>query len=253
MMSEFLYGRNPVYECLRAGRRRVRQILIAEGSKETGTLAEIARLARHKRIPLQRTDRRQLDRLAPNVNHQGVLAEADEYPYVEVADMLAAARERGQAPLLLLLDCLQDPQNLGTLLRTAQVAGAHGVVLPERRAAAITPAVVNASSGASEHLAVAQVVNLVQTMEMLKANDVWIAGLEDVPQAQSLWSADLRGPIALVVGSEGSGIRRLVRERCDLMIRLPMFGQINSLNAAVAGSIALYEILRQRGMFNEHL
>lgn len=252
-MSEFLYGRNAVYECLRAGRRRVIQVLIAEGSKETGTLAEIARLTRHKRVALQRVDRRQLDRLAPNVNHQGVLAEADEYPYVEVAEMLAVARERGQAPLLLLLDCLQDPQNLGTLLRTAQVAGAHGVVLPERRAAAITPAVVNASSGASEYLAVAQVVNLVQTIEMLKANDVWIAGLEDVPQAQLLWSADLRGPIALVVGSEGSGMRRLVRERCDLMIRLPMFGQINSLNAAVAGSIALYEILRQRGMFNEHL
>jgi len=252
-MSELVYGRNPVYECLRAGRRSILRLLIAQNSKETGTLGEIVRLARHKRLSFQRVDRHQLDRLVPNVNHQGVVAEVSAYPYVEIAEMLAIARERAQSPLLLLLDCLQDPQNLGTLLRTAQVVGAHGVVLLERRAASITPAVVNASSGACEHLRVAQVVNLVQTMERLKAENLWIAGLEDVPEAQLLWNADLRGPIALVVGSEGSGIRRLVRERCDFMIRLPMFGQINSLNAAVAGSIALYEILRQRGMQNEHL
>ncbi len=252
-MSEFLYGRNPIYECLRAGRRRVVRLLVAEGSKESGGLAEIARLAQHKRIPLQRTDRRQLDKLAPGANHQGILAEVGAYPYVEVEAMLAAAREHGQPPLLLLLDCLQDPQNLGALLRTAEVAGAHGVVLPDRRSASITAAVVSASSGACEHLRIAQVTNLAQTMEFLKAENVWIAGLEDTLEAQPVWEADLGGPTALVVGSEGSGIRRLVRETCDFVVRLPMFGQINSLNAAVAGSIALYEILRQRGKLDEHL
>lgn len=246
-MSEFLYGRNPVAECLRAGRRKVARLLVAEGSKESGALSEITRLAQHRRVPLQRTDRRQLDKLAPGANHQGILAEVGAYPYVEVEVMLAAARERGETPLLLLLDCLQDPQNLGTLLRTAEVVGAHGVILPDRRSASITPAVVSASSGACEHLRIAQVINLAQTMELLKAEDVWIAGLEDTPEAQPVWEADLSGPTALVVGSEGGGIRRLVRETCDFTVRLPMFGQINSLNAAVAGSIALYEVLRQRG------
>ncbi|MBN1936556.1 MAG: 23S rRNA (guanosine(2251)-2'-O)-methyltransferase RlmB [Anaerolineae bacterium] len=246
-MSEFLYGRNPIYECLHAGRRGVTRLLVAEGSKEKGTLSEVVRLAQHKRIPIQHAEHRQLDKLAPSVNHQGVLAEVAAYPYVEIEAMLAAAREGGEAPLLLLLDCLQDPQNLGTLLRTAEVVGVHGVILPDRRSVSITPAVVNASSGACEHLRIAQIINLVQTMQSLKAENVWIAGLEDAPEAQTLWSADLRGPTALVVGSEGSGMRRLVRETCDFMVRLPMFGQINSLNAAVAGSIALYEITRQRG------
>jgi 23S rRNA (guanosine2251-2'-O)-methyltransferase len=176
------------------------------------------------------------------------VAEASDYPYASVEQMLALASERDEPPWLLLLDCLQDPQNLGTLLRTAEVLGVHGIVLPERRAVQVTPAVVSASSGASEHLLIARVTNLVRAMNALKQQDVWIAGLEDMPEATPPWQADLRGPMAVVVGSEGRGIRRLVRETCDLSICLPMRGQVNSLNAAVAGSVALYEIARQRGL-----
>ena len=244
-MRELLYGRNAVRECLRAGRRTVYKVLLAEGVKESGTVADILNTARGQGIVPQRVERRQLDGLG-DVNHQGVAAEVGPYPYSDVEAMLRAAGERGESPLLLLLDCLQDPQNLGTLLRTAEAVGVHGVIIPKRRAVAVTPAVVNASAGAVEHLFIARVTNLVQAMERLKAADVWVAGLEDVPEAQLYHRADLNMPLALVVGSEGAGMRRLVRERCDFLIRLPMRGRIGSLNASVAGSIALYEIWRQR-------
>jgi 23S rRNA (guanosine2251-2'-O)-methyltransferase len=146
----------------------------------------------------------------------------------------------------LILDCLQDPQNLGTLLRTAEVVGVHGIVLPERRSVGVTPAVVSVSSGASEHTRIVQVTNLVRAMKELQERGVWIAGLEAVSGATRVWQADFKGPLALVVGSEGQGLRRLVRETCDYLVELPMRGQINSLNAAVAGSVVLYEAARQR-------
>jgi 23S rRNA (guanosine2251-2'-O)-methyltransferase len=222
--------------------------MVAQRAKARGTLAEIVALADRRGVPVRRVDRLQLDKLGKRINHQGVVAEVSGYPYVDLDEILATAAERGEPPWILLLDCLQDPQNLGTLLRTAEIVGVHGVVLPARRSAQVTPAVVSASSGASEHLRVAQVTNLVRAMESLKERDVWIAGLEDVAAAQELWQADLGGALGLVVGSEGQGIRRLVRETCDFYIRLPMHGQVNSLNAAVAGSVALYEVARQRGM-----
>lgn len=245
-MKELLYGRNPIYECLRAARRSVYRLLLASGAQEKGTLADIASLARQRQVPVERIDRRQLDRLAGSPNHQGVALEVSDYPYAGVDDMLALATQQGQPPWLLLLDCLQDPQNLGTLLRTAEVVGVHGVVVPERRAAHVTPAVASASSGASEHLLIARVTNLVQAMKDLQERDVWIAGIEDVAGAQVMWQSDLRGALALVVGSEGQGMRRLVRETCDFIVCLPMRGRINSLNASVAGSVVLYEVARQR-------
>ena len=245
-MRETIYGRNPVYECLRAGRREVFALQIAQGARERGTLGDIAALASGARIPLRRSPRSELDRATAQANHQGVIAEVGGYPYADLDRMLSLAASRGEAPWILLLDCLQDPQNLGTLLRTAEVVGVHGVVIPDRRAAQITPAVVSASSGASEHMLVAQVTNLVRSMQQLKERDVWIAGLEDVPEARAPWETDLRGSLALVVGSEGQGMRRLVRETCDWMVSLPMRGQISSLNAAVAGPVALYEVARQR-------
>ena len=245
MMRELLYGRNAVRECLRAGRRTVYKVLLAEGVKESGTVADILNTARGRGIVPQRVERRQLDGLG-DVNHQGVAAEVEPYPYSDPEEMLKVAKERGESPLLLLLDCLQDPQNLGTLLRTAEAVGVHGVIIPKRRAVAVTPAVVNASAGAVEHLLVARVTNVVQAMDRLKTAGVWVVGLEDVPEAQLYHRADLNMPLALVVGSEGGGMRRLVRERCDFLIRLPMRGRIGSLNASVAGSIALYEIWRQR-------
>lgn len=243
-MRELLYGRNAVHECLRAGRRTVYKVLLAEGIRESGIIADILDATRGRGIVPQHVERRQLDGLG-EVNHQGVAAEVEEYPYSDPEAMLKTAEERGEYPLLLLLDCLQDPQNFGALLRTAEAVGVHGVIIPKRRAVAVTPAVVNASAGAVEHLLVARETNLVQVMDRLKATDVWVVGLEDVPEAQLYHRADLNIPLALVVGSEGEGMHRLVRERCDFLIRLPMRGRIGSLNASVAGSIALYEIWRQ--------
>jgi 23S rRNA (guanosine2251-2'-O)-methyltransferase len=246
MANEFLYGRNAVREALRARRRQLHRLIVSSGVQETGVVAEIVRLAEAGGVPVQRVERQLLDRQLRDANHQGVILEAGPYPYVELEECLALAREHGQPPLLLLLDHLQDPQNIGTLLRTAEVVGAHGVALPGRRAAEITPAVVNASSGATEHLRVVLVGNLAQTIATLQKEGVWVVGLEDDEQAQELDRADLDMPLALVVGAEGAGLARLVRERCDFLVRLPMAGQIASLNAAVAGSIALYGAWRQR-------
>jgi len=246
-MREILYGRNAAREALRAGRRKIYKLILARGAKETGIVADIATLASKSGVAIQRVERQQLDRIG-DVNHQGVAAEAAPYPYVELEEILAEADQRQEMPLLLMLDCLQDPQNFGALLRTAEIIGVHGVVIPKRRAVGITPAVVNSSAGATEHLLVARMTNLVRTMKELKAQELWIVGLEDVPQAQPYYQSDLKMPLTLVVGSEGRGMGRLVRETCDILIRLPMRGKISSLNAAVAGSIALYEVWRQRGM-----
>ena len=244
-MWEVIYGRNSVYEALRAGRRRCQSLLVAEGIQEKGTAAQLLAVAQERQIPLRRVPRQQLEQLGP-VNHQGVAAQVAPYPYVELEAMLQLAQERNEMPFLLLLDCLQDPQNLGSLLRTAEVVGVHGVVIPLHRATEVTPAVSNASAGAVEHLLVARVTNLVRTMQELKALGMWVVGLEYMAEAQEFDRADLNMPLALVVGSEGLGLGHLVRQRCDLWIKLPMQGKVNSLNASVAGSIALYEAWRQR-------
>ncbi len=244
-MRETLYGRNAVYESLRAGRRRFCRLLLAESVRAADVVAEILRLAEAAEVPVERVPRRHLDWLG-GVNHQGVVLEASEYPYTDLDEILVEARQRGEPPFLLLLDLLQDPQNVGSLLRTAEAVGVHGVVLQRRRAAGITPAVVHTSAGAVEHLRVAQVTNIVEAITRLKGRDVWVVGLENVRGAQRYDQADLSGPLALVVGSEGRGIRRLVQDRCDLMVYLPMAGKVTSLNAAVAGSVVLYEAWRQR-------
>ncbi len=243
-MIDLLYGRRPVYEALRAGRRRIYSLVLAEGIKESEVVGQIVSLARSNQAPVNHSSRRELDKVSPH--HQGVVAETDPYPYVDLDDILAFAAERQESPLLLLLDLLQDPQNVGSLLRTAEAVGVHGVILQRRRAVEITPAVVSASAGAVEHLRVAQVTNLARAIDELKKHDVWVAGLEATTEARLYHQADLRGPLALVVGSESGGLRRLVRDKCDLMLRLPMHGRVASLNAAVAGSVALYEVERQR-------
>lgn len=244
-MREILYGRNAVLESLRAGRRKPYKLVLAEGVRQTDTIGQIVFLAEQVGVPISHTDRRNLDRIG-NVNHQGVALEASEYPYSVLGDILDVAQARNEAPLLLLLDLLKDPQNAGSLLRTAEAVGAHGIVIQRRRAVGITPAVIHASAGAVEHLRVAQVTNLVDAIKRLKAYDVWVAGLETVRDAQRYDQADLSGSLALVVGSEGEGMRRLVRERCDFLLFIPMRGAVTSLNASVAGSIVLYEALRQR-------
>lgn len=242
--KETIYGRNPVREVLRAGRRRVHQIQLAEGVVERGLLMEINDIARASGIRIKRVPRTSLDREISN--HQGIVAIVDPFEYGSIDEMLELAVERGEPPWILLLDMIQDPQNLGTLLRTAEAVGVHGVVIPARRSASVTPAVVSASSGASEHMIIAR-SNLADAIGRLKKADLWIAGLENAPEASIYWDADLKGPLGLVVGSEGSGMRRIVRESCDFLVGIPMRGEIDSLNASVAGAIALYAVLERRG------
>jgi 23S rRNA (guanosine2251-2'-O)-methyltransferase len=245
-VKEALYGRNPVRECLRAGRRPFRRLFLAEGVRRNALVKEIAALAGQRGCPLQTCPRSDLSGLAGSRHHQGVVLEAGSYPYADLGDISAAAREAGPAALVLMLDRLQDPQNVGTLLRTAEAVGVQGVVLPERRATEITPAVAKASAGASEHLRIAQVKNLARAVTRLQEGGLWVMGLEDDPKAALYSAMDWHRPLALVVGSEGHGLRRLVREKCDGLVRLPMRGQIESLNAAVAGSVVLYEVWRAR-------
>jgi 23S rRNA (guanosine2251-2'-O)-methyltransferase len=243
-MKEWIVGRNPVYEVLRAGRREAYRLMVAEGVQEKGRLAEILRICKAKKISLQTASRRQLDSLGDG--NQGVALETNGYSYSALPDMLETAFQRGEPPFLLILDTLQDPQNLGTLLRTAEIVGVHGVLLPFRRTATVTPAVVSASSGASEHLLIGQ-TNLAQAIDTLKEQDVWVAGLEGGESGRDLDQVRLDGALALVVGNEAEGMRPLVRESCDVLVRIPMRGQIDSLNAAVAGSVALYFTWQARG------
>jgi len=244
-MREALYGRNAVYEALTAGRRELYKLSLAEGIRESDVVDQIIHLAEEARVPIERVDRNTLDRFG-NFSHQGVVLEASEYPYSSLDGLFRIAESGDEPPLFLLLDLLKDPHNVGSLLRTAEAVGVHGAVIQRRRAVDITPTVVHTSVGAVEHLRVAQVTNLVRAIEWLKDQRVWVAGMEAVRGAQRYDQADLSGSLAVVVGSEGKGMRRLVRERCDFLIQLPMRGAIPSLNASVAGSVVLYEALRQR-------
>ena len=236
-MKEIIYSRNAVYETLIARRRQSLKLELAEGVKEKGRLSEIIQLARERKISVKRVPRGRLERL--KANHQGVALEVSGYPYADETDIFELAEKRDEPLFVLLLDSLNDPQNFGTLLRTAEVVGVHGVVIPLARTVGVTPAVVNASSGASEHLLIAQ-ANLHQTITALKEAGAWIIGLEGGEQAESPDKVRLDGAIGLVVGSEGEGMRPLTAKSCDILMKLPMNGQIESLNAAVAGSVALY-------------
>ena len=247
-MKEWVYGRNAVYETLRARRRQAFRLRLAQGVEQKGRLADILKLGAERHLAVERVPRASLDQLADG--HQGVALEVSPYIYSDLAGIVKAAIRLEEAPFLLILDALQDPQNLGSLLRTAEAVGVHGVLLPLRQTATVTPAVVNASAGASEHLRVAQ-VNLAQAIDALKGAGIWVIGLDAGPAAQPPEKVRLDGPLALVVGSEGSGMRDLVRKSCDLLLRLPMCGQVASLNAAAAGSIVLYLALQQRAQTNK--
>lgn len=243
-MREWIGGRNPVREVLRAGKRRAHRLLLARGTRVQDVLAEVVRWCDGHGIPIDQAPREELD--ARESGHQGVCLEVDPYPYADFDAILESSLQGSAPPFLLLLDTLQDPQNLGTLLRTGEAVGVHGVLLPYRRTATVTPAVVRASSGATEHLAIAQ-TNLAQAIQQMKPHNIWVIGLEGTDEAASPDRIDLNRSLALVVGNEGQGMRRLVRESCDLLLRLPMRGEIESLNAAVAGSVALYLAWRARG------
>jgi 23S rRNA (guanosine2251-2'-O)-methyltransferase len=242
-MKEWIAGRNPVYEALIAGRRQFFQLRLAKGAEEKGRLNDIAKIARQSHIPIETVERSQLNDLA--ANHQGVALQVSEYPYVDLGDMIDLAQSRKEPPFILILDVLQDPQNFGNLIRSAEAFGVHGIVIPPNRAVGVIPSVVHSSSGASEHMLITQ-SNLAQAIEALKQNNIWVVGLESNSSAQSIGSISLNGSLAIVVGSEGEGLRELTRKSCDFLAFLPMSGKMESLNAAVAGSIALYLVFTAR-------
>lgn len=243
-MSEKLEGRNPVLEALKS-ERTINKILIAKGEKH-GSIREIIRLAREKHLVIQEVERKKLDSLAESGSHQGIIAFVAPKAYVEVEDILKIAEENGEAPFLVLLDGVEDPHNLGSIMRTADGAGAHGIVIPQRRAVGLTAVVGKTSAGAMEYLPVARITNMVQTIEKLKERGIWVVGA-DMDGQDYYYQANLTGSVALVIGGEGKGLSRLVKEKCDFLVRIPMKGRVSSLNAAVAGSLLMYEIARQRG------
>ncbi|NPV06419.1 MAG: 23S rRNA (guanosine(2251)-2'-O)-methyltransferase RlmB [Anaerolineae bacterium] len=242
-MTELLYGRQCVREALIAGRRRVHRVLLADGLKPAPILNDILNAAEELGIPLNRVPRQDLARLAEG--HQGVVAEASGFPYADFEVELDSVRRRRDG-MVLALDLLQDPQNFGSLLRSAEAAGVDLVLVQERRQVGVTPAVSHASAGAAEHLNVAAVVNLRRALQQLQQAGFFVYGLEPSPTSRPYYTADLTGRVSLVVGSEGQGLRRLTRETCDELLEIPMRGRVASLNAAVAGSIVLFEALRQR-------
>jgi 23S rRNA (guanosine2251-2'-O)-methyltransferase len=244
-MKEWILGRNPVFECLRAKRRQAFNLLIASGVEEKGRLVEILALCGERKLTPRRVLRGQLDNLGDN--HQGVALEVSGYPYGSLIDIIQLAADRQEPLFVLVLDTMQNPQNLGTLMRTAEATGVHGIDNPLARTVEVTPAVVSASAGACEHLIVAQ-SNLAQALEKLKDAGAWVVGLEGSPGAKTYQEISLTGPLAIVVGSEGEGIRSLVRSSCDHLLKLPMKGKIQSLNAAVAGSVVLYLALEARSL-----
>ena len=243
-MPDYVWGRNPVLETLRSN-RQVKRLLLAEGQRDAPAIAAILEEARRRQVPVETVARQRLDQFSKGAVHQGCLAVVEARAYATLEQILEHASQKGEDPFLLILDAIQDVNNLGSLLRSAEAVGVHGVVIPSHEAAEVNATVVKTSAGATEHLLIAQENNITHTIDLLKKRNIWVIGLAG--EAKTDYDkADLTGALALVVGNEGKGISRLVREHCDLLIKLPMRGTINSLNAAVAGSIALYEALRQR-------
>jgi 23S rRNA (guanosine2251-2'-O)-methyltransferase len=238
-------GRNAVIEALRAG-RLLDKVYIAKGETDAA-LGHIASKARDAGAVVVEADRRKLDAMSATHAHQGVVAVTSVKAYVGLEDILQIARERGEAPLIVICDEISDPHNLGAIVRTAECAGAHGIVIPKRRSAGMTSIVSKTSAGAIEYVAMARVSNLTSAIGELKKAGVWIYGAANTGE-QTLWETDLTGPAAIVIGSEGEGMSRLVSENCDFKIRIPMAGKISSLNASVSASVILYEALRQRGL-----
>ncbi len=235
-------GRNAVLEAFRAG-RPMDKLLILDGCRDS-PIQSIIREARKQETIIQYVSRERLDQMSPGGKHQGVIAYGAAYAYAEIEDMLRAAREKNEPPFLLLLDGIEDPHNLGAIIRTANLAGAHGVIIPKRRAVGLTAVVAKVSAGALNYTPVAKVTNLAQTMEELKEQGMWFVCAD--MNGESMYRLDLRGPIGLVIGNEGEGVGKRVKETCDMVASIPMHGQIESLNASVAAGVLAYEIVRQR-------
>ena len=240
---DIIAGRNPVSEAVNSG-RAIENILIAKGELN-GSVRVIVAKAKDKHIPIKEVDRKKLDYMCGNSAHQGIIAVAAVKDYSSVEDIFALAQSRNEQPFIIVLDEIEDPHNLGAIIRSAECAGAHGVIIPKRRSAGLTAIVDKASAGAAEHMLIARVSNIPAALNELKSRGVWIYGTA-ADGSSPLWETDLSGSLALVIGSEGDGMGRLVRESCDFIISLPMKGEVGSLNASNAAAIVMYEVLRQR-------
>lgn len=240
-MSETIIGRNAVLEAVK-NNREIEKITVMKGAE--GSVKQIVGKARAKKIPVFYSDRSRMDKMASGGTHQGVIAVVSDYRYCSVDDILAVAASRNEDPFLIVLDGLEDPHNLGAIMRTAECAGAHGIVIPKRRSVSVTETVAKTSAGAVEYMRCARVTNIANEIDKLKAQGIWTAACD--MDGEIYYRQDLKGPIALVVGGEGSGVSRLVREKCDFVVSIPMKGHISSLNASNAAAVLMYEIARQR-------
>lgn len=238
--ENIIVGRNPVTEALRSG-REIDKLMV---SSEEGSMKKILALAKERRIPVMKVEKSAIDRIAEGKAHQGVAAYVSAYAYADLEDIFRIAEERGEDPFIIILDNLEDPHNLGAIMRTAECAGAHGVIIPKRRACGLTEVVAKASAGAIEYMPCVKVTNIAQTIEELKERGIWVAACD--MGGQEYYKANLKGKLAVVIGSEGFGISRLVKEKCDFVVSMPMVGRITSLNASNAAAVIIYEVRKQR-------
>lgn len=235
-------GKNPIVEALKSN-VNIEKIMVAKGRRETGA-QELFELAKEKKIKIQQVDRKKLDFTSKTGNHQGIIAIATEYEYAEIEDILESAKTKGESPLVVILDKITDPHNFGAIIRTANACGVHGIIIPKNRSVDISPIAIKASAGAIEHTPICKVTNLTQTIKELKEKGFWIAGAD--MKGQKYYESDFKGSMAIVIGNEGEGISRLVKDECDFLISIPMYGEIDSLNASVATGILLSEAAKQR-------
>lgn len=243
LRDDILEGRNPVIEALKSG-RQIDKILISKGENK-GSVSKIIAMAKEKKILVSFAERAKLDQISQTGAHQGVIAYTAAASYVSVKDILNYAKEQNEDPLIIICDCLNDAHNLGSIIRTAECCGAHGVIIPKHRSVGLSAACAKAAAGATEYMRICKVTNLAQTIEALKKEGVWVCGT-DAAGEYEMYDANLKGALAIVIGSEGEGMGRLVKEKCDFCVRIPMRGHINSLNASVAGALLMYEAIRQR-------
>lgn len=243
MREDLIIGRNAVIEALKSD-RTIDNIVVAKGDTK-GSINVLLALAKEKKIIVKEVDRRKLDQISENGNHQGVVAYVTPYKYVEVEDILGFAKSKGEAPFIVILDEIEDPHNFGAIIRTAETCGVHGIIIPKRRNVGVTPIVYKSSAGAIEHMKIAKVSNINSTIDYLKKEGIWIYGAH-MDTKTYCYDANYSGAAALVIGSEGKGISKLTKEKCDVLVKIPMVGEITSLNASVAGGILMYEILKQR-------
>jgi 23S rRNA (guanosine2251-2'-O)-methyltransferase len=243
-MSEKIYGRKPVLEAIRSENRNISRVVLLQGSRDS-TLDQIEMHAKARSIPIGFESRHRMDALAGTEHHQGVIAVAEDFKYADLEDIYDAARDKKEPVFVLLLDEIEDPHNLGAIIRSADAAGVHGVVIPKNRAAEVNATVLKASAGASEHVTTVKVANLNDTIKKLKEANVWVVGT-DIDATKYFYEYDYRQPVAIVIGNEGRGLRRLVKENCDELVKIPMAGKMASLNASVATALLLFEVVRQR-------